>query len=303
LGGGTDPPTALSAPEEENFFGKHSGVEPEPERWKHVVIEAPNPDFTIMGWQQAASGRAAVWATENTREAVFDAMKRKEVYATTGSRIVVRFFGGWDFTEDDTHSRLPAGVGYAKGVPMGGDLRRAPEGKAPSFLVAAMKDPYSGNLDRIQIVKGWMDRKGEVHERVYDVAWSDGREPGADGALPPVGNTVDVARATWSNSIGEPELIAAWSDPAFDPAARVLLRAGDRDPDHALDGIRGPSLRDRDVGRRAHDDPGARVHLADLVYAEHGPLGPSGEADVAAGRVSPIRLVARRFAPARRRLF
>jgi hypothetical protein len=147
------------------------------------------------------------------------------VYATTGSRIVVRFFGGWDFTEDDTHSRLPAGVGYAKGVPMGGDLRRAPEGKAPSFLVAAMKDPYSGNLDRIQIVKGWMDRKGEVHERVYDVAWSDGREPGADGALPPVGNTVDVARATWSNSIGEPELIAAWSDPAFDPEQRAFYYA------------------------------------------------------------------------------
>jgi hypothetical protein len=223
--GGTDAHTALSAPEEENFFGKHSGVEPEPHRWKHVVIQAPNPDFTILGWQQAASGRAAVWATENTREAVFDAMKRKEAYATTGSRIVVRFFGGWDFTEADTHSRLPAGVGYAKGVPMGGDLTRAPAGKAPSFLVAAMKDPFSGNLDRIQIVKGWLDQKGEVHERVYDVAWSDGREASADGKLPSVGNTVDVARATWSNSIGEPELIAAWTDPAFDPEERAFYYA------------------------------------------------------------------------------
>ena len=130
--GSTDSHTGMATAEEENFFGKHSGVEPEPHRWEHLVIEAPDPKFTIMGWQQAASGYAAVWATENTREAIFDAMKRKETYATTGPRMTVRFFGGWDFTEADALSRLPANAGYAKGVPMGGDLPDAPSGKSPS---------------------------------------------------------------------------------------------------------------------------------------------------------------------------
>ena len=214
--GSTDAHTSLAAVEEDNFFGKHSGVEPGPHRWEHVVIEAPDPKFTVHGWQQAAAGYAGVWATENTREAIFDAMKRKETYATTGPRMVVRFFGGWDFTADDAQSRLPARVGYAKGVPMGGDLRTAPGGKAPSFLVAAMKDPYSGNLDRIQIVKGWLDKDGRTHEKVYDVVWSGDRKLGADGKLPPVGNTVDVANATWKNTIGSPELITTWTDPDFD---------------------------------------------------------------------------------------
>ena len=215
--GSTDAHTSLAAVEEENFFGKHSGVEPEPHRWEHVVIEAPDPKFTIKGWQQAAGGYAGVWAKENTREAIFDAMKRKETYATTGPRMTVRFFGGWDFDEDDTKTRLPAAAGYAKGVPMGGDLSAMPDGKAPTFLVAAAKDPYSGNLDRIQIVKGWMTSDGKTEEMVYDVVWSDDRKPGADGKLPPVGNTVDVENATWSNSIGEPEMITVWTDPDFDP--------------------------------------------------------------------------------------
>jgi hypothetical protein len=225
--GSTDAHTALTAVEEENFFGKHSGVEPEPHRWEHVVIEsATDPDLTVMGWQQAASGYAAVWATENTREAVFDAMKRRETYATTGSRITVRFFGGWDFADGDAMSRLPAGVGYAKGVPMGGDLRAAPEGKAPSFLVAAMKDPYSGNLDRIQIVKGWVDGAGETQELVYDVAVSDGRKIDADGhCKTPVGSTVNVERATWTNTIGDPELMTVWKDPEFDPSQRAFYYA------------------------------------------------------------------------------
>ncbi len=214
--GSTDAHTSLAAVEEENFFGKHSGVEPGPHRWEHVVIEAPDPKFTIYGWQQAAAGYAGVWATENTREAIFDAMKRKETYATTGPRMVVRFFGGWEFTGDDAKSRLPAGVGYAKGVPMGGDLRKSSGGKSPTFLVAAMKDPYSGNLDRIQIIKGWLDQGGKTHEKVYDVAWSGDRKAGTDGKLPPVGNTVDVAKATWTNTIGAPELSATWTDPEFD---------------------------------------------------------------------------------------
>lgn len=223
--GGSDSHTAMSTVEEENFFGKHSGVEPDPHRWEHIVIKAPDPKFDVVGWQMAASGHAAVWATENTREAIFDAMRRKEAYATTGSRIVVRFFGGWNFTEEDTSTRLPAAAGYAKGVPMGGDLSAAPAGKSPTFLVAAMKDPYSGNLDRIQVIKGWMDSDGEVHEKVHDVVWSGDRQPGPDGRLPLVGNTVDVERATWKNSIGDPELIVVWTDPDFDPQEQAFYYA------------------------------------------------------------------------------
>ena len=224
--GSTDVHTGLTAvEEEENFFGKHSGVEPGPHRWEHIVIEAPDPDLNTLGWQQAASGRAAVWATENTREAIFDAMRRKEVYATTGSRILVRFFGGWDFEAADAQSRLPAGRGYQKGVPMGGDLRGATAGESPTFLVAALKDPISGNLDPIQIIKGWMDADDELHEKVYDVAWSGDRQPGPNGKLPAVGNTVAVETATWTNTIGTSELIAVWEDPDFAPTQRAFYYA------------------------------------------------------------------------------
>jgi hypothetical protein len=223
--GSTDAHTALTAVEEDNFFGKHSGVEPDPHRWEHVVIQAPDPKLNVMGWQQAAGGYAGVWATENTREAIFDAMQRKEVYATTGSRMLVRFFGGWDFVASDAATRNPGQAGYAKGVPMGGDLRSAPSGKSPTFLVAAAKDLYSGNLDRIQIIKGWLDAQGELHENVYDVAWSGDRRPGADGKVPAVGSTVDVANATWTNTIGAPELIAVWEDPDFDASEPAFYYA------------------------------------------------------------------------------
>ncbi len=223
--GSTDSHTSFATAEEENFFGKHSGVEPEPHRWKHVVIEAPDPNFTVMGWQQAASGYAAVWAAENTREAIFDAMMRKETYATTGSRMMVRFFGGWNFTAEDTETRLPAGVGYAKGVPMGGDLRKGSIGESPSFLVAALKDPYSGNLDRIQIVKGWMNKDGKTEEKVYDVVWSGDRKPGTDGKLPLVGSTVNVEKATWKNTIGSTEFISVWTDPDFDAGQSAFYYA------------------------------------------------------------------------------
>lgn len=224
--GSTDAHTALTAVEEENFFGKHSGVEPEPKRWEHVTIAAPDPNLNVLGWQQAASGYAAVWAQENTREAIFDAMKRKEAYATTGSRMTVRFFGGWDFESTDANTRIPAGVAYEKGVPMGGDLRNAADGKSPTFLVAAMKDPYSGNLDRLQIIKGWLNADGNAQERVYDVAVSDGRTIGADGRCQTaVGDTVDVENATWTNTIGDPELIGVWTDPDFDPRQRAFYYA------------------------------------------------------------------------------
>jgi hypothetical protein len=174
-----------------------------------------------------SSGYAGVWATENTREALFDAMKRKEVYGTTGPRMLVRFFGGWDFEAKDANNRLPGAVGYTKGVPMGGDLQAAPAGKAPTFLVAALKDPYSGNLDRVQIVKGWLDAAGKTHEKIYDVAWSDSdsRKPGANGKLPAVGNTVDIANATWTNTIGDPELITVWKDPDFDAKLSAVYYA------------------------------------------------------------------------------
>ena len=168
-----------------------------------------------------------------------------------------------------TPSRVfPAGVGYAKGVPMGGDLRKAPGGKSPTFLVAAMKDSYSGNLDRIQIVKGWLDKDSKTQEKVYDVVWSGDRKPGADGKVPPVGNTVDVAKATWKNTIGSPELSTTWTDPDFDrEATRLLLRPRHRDSDAALDRLRGAAFRNQDAAGSSDDDPGARLHLADLVYA------------------------------------
>ncbi len=220
--GSTDSHTALPAVEEENFFGKHTGKEPSDHRWNTPVLATPAGN--VMGWEQVSSGLAAVWATDNTREGVWDAFKRREVYATTGSRIFLRFWGGWDFVPADATSRLPAEIGYTKGVPMGGDLSSAPEGKAPTFLLAAMKDPYSGNLDRMQIVKGWVDGRGRTFEKVYDVAWGDAerRQPDAEGKLPAVGNTVDVANATWTNTIGDPELITVWEDPDFDPEHRAF---------------------------------------------------------------------------------
>jgi hypothetical protein len=213
--GSTDSHTALATAEEENFFGKHSGAEPGPKRWEHPMAKVG--DLEYAGWSMVASGYAAVWARENTREALFDAMMRKETYATTGPRMLVRFFGGWDFTAADAQSRLPANAGYSRGVPMGGDLSAGPAGRSPTFLMAALKDPLSGNLDRIQVVKTWLE-DGERMEKVYDAVWWGDRSPGADGKLPPVGNTVDVASATWTNTIGAAELIGVWTDPDFDPS-------------------------------------------------------------------------------------
>jgi hypothetical protein len=221
LVGSTDSHTGLAAVEEENFFGKTSSSEPSADRATHPFVKTDKA--TIMGWEQTSSGYAAVWATENTREAIFDAMQRKEVYATTGPRILVRFYGGFDFEAKDAQNRLPAKIGYTKGVPMGGDLSNAPKGKSPTFLVAALKDPIGANLDRYQVIKGWLDAKGQLHEKIYDVAWSAGRKADpTTGKLPSVGSTVDVENATWTNTIGATELIAVWSDPEFDPAQRAF---------------------------------------------------------------------------------
>jgi len=221
--GSTDSHTALATAEEENFFGKHSGSEPSATRIDHPVMAGEGG--AIMGWEQAASGYAAVWATENTREAIFDAMQRKETYATTGPRMMVRFFGGWDFEAADANTRRPAEIGYSKGVPMGGDLSAPEGGAAPSFLVGALKDPFGANLDRVQIVKGWLDANGDTQERVYDVVWSGNRQQGSDGKVPAVGSTVDVENATWTNTIGNPELITVWEDPDFDPAQLAFYYA------------------------------------------------------------------------------
>jgi hypothetical protein len=223
LVGSTDSHTGLSTAEEDNFFGKHSGAEPSPERMLHPFTKTKQGEY--KGWQTVASGLAAVWASGNTREAIFDAMARREVYATTGPRMMVRFFGGWDYTPEDLTSRQPAFRGYEKGVPMGADLPARKGGKAPTFMVYSLRDPIGANLDRIQIVKGWLDAKGKTHEKVYDVAWSDNRKPGKDGKLPPVGNTVDIKNANWTNTIGASELGAVWSDPAFDPKERAFYYA------------------------------------------------------------------------------
>lgn len=226
--GSTDSHTSLATTREENFFGKATALEPSarPERFNETIASRfKNPegkDIAHRAWQSSASGLAAVWATENTREALFDAMARREVYATTGTRMVVRLFAGWDFTPADLERSDLAAQGYARGVPMGGELPQAPAGKAPVFLVQALRDADGANLDRVQMVKGWLDADGRMHERVYDIAWSGNRRPGRDGKLPPVGNTVDVAAATYDNSIGAPYLAAHWRDPDFEPRQRAF---------------------------------------------------------------------------------
>ena len=202
--GSTDAHTSLSTAREDNFWGKHS-------------LNEPSPHRAANSWHFAASGMAAVWAEENTRSSIFSAMKRKEVYATTGPRMSVRFFGGWDYDKADAHSKDMVKLGYHNGVPMGGDLTQAPRGKAPSFIVRAVKDPDGANLDRVQVIKGWRDTKGELHEKVYEAALSDGRKVNSRGKAPKVGSTVDVANASYDNSIGDAELAAVWQDPDFDP--------------------------------------------------------------------------------------
>ena len=212
--GSTDTHTSLSSVGENNFIGKGSWAEPSPER---VTIEYPFGEKArvIHGWSFNAAGYAAVWATQNTREALFEAMKRKEVYATTGPRMTVRFFGGWDYDKDDALKPDLAKIGYSKGVPMGGDLTNAPKGKSPNFLIRAVKDPDGANLDRVQVIKGWHDKNGELHEKIYNVALSDNRRENCRGKVKPVGTTVDIKNVSYTNTIGDPELAVVWTDPDF----------------------------------------------------------------------------------------
>lgn len=217
--GSTDSHTGLTTADEDNFFGKNTTVEPAAKR--AAAVQKERDAVELVGWHYLAGGYAAVWATENTREALFDAMLRKEVYATTGPRITLRFFGGWNFVQADAKQPGLARNGYARGVPMGADLPGRSGDGAPSFLLSALRDPDGANLDRVQIVKGWIDPAGQTHERVHDVTWSnpETRQPDVNGRLPPVRDTVDLDEPTWSNSIGSPELSAVWVDPDFDPAA------------------------------------------------------------------------------------
>ncbi|MBT8359972.1 MAG: DUF3604 domain-containing protein [Desulfofustis sp.] len=229
--GSTDAHTSLASTREENYWGKFAGTEPGADRYEHYVIKAFSGDESLstFAWEELASGLAAVWARENTREAIFEAMQKKETYATTGTRITLRFFGGWNYGADDVFRPDAVEIGYNMGVPMGGDLPKPPEGKsAPVFMVGAMKDPWSGNLDRIQIVKGWIDANGERQERIYDVVCADRGINDKGSCEKPIGSTVDEANATYLNNIGDAELRTVWTDPDFDadrPAvyyARVL---------------------------------------------------------------------------------
>ncbi len=214
----TDSHTGLSTTREENYFGKYQKTEPSPERHNHEVIPADDPSLRIYTSQEAASGLTAVWARENTRSEIFAAMKRKEVYATTGTRIRVRVFAGWDFRPEEASRPDFVDLGYRRGVPMGGDLSKAPSGKAPTFMIRALRDPDGANLDRVQIIKGWLDKNGKTHERIHDVAVSDGRKIGRDGrATKPVGSTVNINDATYTNTIGDALMFAHWRDPDFDP--------------------------------------------------------------------------------------
>jgi hypothetical protein len=215
--GSTDSHTSMSSYEENNFHGKMALDSTPGTKSEDIIPNTP-------GWDMGAAGLVAVWAMENTRASIFDAMQRKEVYATTGPRIQLRFFGGYEFADNDLGDGFVSN-GYSKGVPMGGDLANAPEGKAPNFIVHALKDPKEANLDRVQIVKGWLDDKGMPQEKVYDVAWSDGRKAGADGKLPPVGNTVDISTGVYNNSIGDTQLSAVWSDPDFDVGSSAFYYA------------------------------------------------------------------------------
>ena len=215
--GGNDAHVGVVTTREDNFFGEFANGLPSPERWKTPLAMGKDDKPVVSVWNESASGLGGVWARENTREAIWDALKRKEVYATTGDRPVVRVFAGWDFAPADLNRTDFAENGYAHGVPMGGNLTKASAGQRPAFLVYALRDPDGPNLDRIQVVKGWLDKDGKSQERIFDVAVSGGRKIGPDGRCKtPVGSTVDVANASYTNTIGAPALSAYWKDPSFD---------------------------------------------------------------------------------------
>jgi hypothetical protein len=211
--GDTDTHNAAASNEEYNYTGKFAFENNPQHRLEGVAGQPPAQVQQVREF--SSGGLAGVWAAENTREAIYDAMLRRETFGTTGPQIKVRFFGGWKYGANDVAGSDFVTRGYAKGVPMGGTLT-GPSDKAPSFVVWASKAPDSGNLDRVQIIKGWVDAKGVQQEKIYNVAWSGERRKNEEGDLPAVGNTVDVGKATYSNSIGAAELATLWEDPDFD---------------------------------------------------------------------------------------
>lgn len=230
--GSTDSHTSLATSREENFFGKAPPFEPSANATRfeeNITGHYADPDgidYAISHARASASGLAAVWANENTRAGIWDALSRREVYATTGTRISVRLFAGWNFQPEDLGRSDFVSHGYTHGVPMGGELRGAQSGDTPAFLIHALRDPDGANLDRIQVIKGWVDTAGVSHERVYDIAVSSGRKVNASGrSLAPVGNTVDAVSALYRNDIGEPALSARWVDPHFDARQRAFYYA------------------------------------------------------------------------------
>lgn len=210
----TDTHTGISSTEEDNFWGKFKSLEiSNKDRWDFPLLEGETD--TYMGWEQSTSGFMGVWAESNTREAIWDAMMRKETYATTGPRMKVRFFGGFNFSENDLSKDI-AEKGYANGVPMGGDLKFT-NNKTPNFIISAIKDPNGANLDRIQVIKGWLDANGKTHEKIYEVKWSGNRQLDSKGKLPAIENTVNLENATYTNTVGTTELKVYFTDPDFDP--------------------------------------------------------------------------------------
>ncbi len=222
--GATDSHTSLATTREESNFGKVSIMEPGPDRFDFPIIaDSEETDRGTYAFDTIASGLQGVWARQNTRESLFDAMQRKETYATTGTRITVRVFAGWDYDQADVLRPDFANTGYLGGVPMGGDLTAAPDGKATRLMVRALRDPDGANLDRMQIIKGWLDNNGDLQEKIYDVACSDDRAIGANNRCErSVGSTVEVAAASYTNSIGDALLMAYWEDPDFDRNERAF---------------------------------------------------------------------------------
>jgi hypothetical protein len=223
--GSTDSHTGMASAEEPNFWGKVA-VDSIPENKRRNDADGYGDGRQgFNGWSMSASGLAAVWATDNSRKAIIAAMQRRETYATTGSRIRVRLFAGWDFSMEDAMSPDIAAIGYAKGVPMGGELAAAPAGAAPHFIVSAAKGPIDHNLDRIQVIKGWLDGNGEAQEKIFDVVWAGDRQPDAQGKLPAIGSTADLRTGKTANTIGEAELATLWVDPEFDPGQSAFYYA------------------------------------------------------------------------------
>jgi len=211
--GSTDSHTTMSTADSDNFYGKFPDSEPGPDRMSNTM-----GGVLWQNRQLTASGYTAVWAASNTRRALFDALQRREVYASTGPRIVVRVFSGWDFSESDLTAPDMAARGYARGVPMGGELRQAPPDTSPTLMITVAKDPNGANLDRVQVIKGWLQADGSLGEKVFDVDWSDDRIMNTEtGSLPPVRSTVDLDSATYSNEVGAVQFATVWRDPDFDP--------------------------------------------------------------------------------------